>query len=354
LSGLGNLSTALVRLLDTLDDTNSNRLSHITDGKPSKRGIIGESLDTHGLGGNHLDDGSVTRLDKLGGIFNLLAGSSIDLLEEFGEFAGNVGSVTVEDGGVSSTDLTGVIQDDDLSVEGITALGGVVLGVTANVASADFLDRDVLNVESDIVTGETFDEGFVVHFHRLDFGGDVGGSKGDDHAGFDDTGFNTADGYCADTADFVDVLEGQAEGLVGRSYGGFDRVDGLEEGKALGGSSLGLLGPALEPRHVGGFLNHVLKILACCKNGGTYIAVPTRDGDEGNSLGVVSNLLDEVGSFLDNFVESGFRPLGGIHLVNGDNELLDTQGVGQQGVFTGLTVLGDTSFEFTDTSSNDH
>jgi len=26
----------------------------------------------------------------------------------------------------------------------------------------------------------------------------------------------------------------------------------------------------------------------------TYITVPTRDGDESNSLGIVSNLLDEV------------------------------------------------------------
>ena len=33
--------------------------------------------------------------------------------------------------------------------------------------------------------------------------------------------------------------------------------------------------------------------------------------------------------------------------------MLDTKGEGQEGVFTGLTVLGDTSFEFTDTSGDD-
>ena len=43
----------------------------------------------------------------------------------------------------------------------------------------------------------------------------------------------------------------------------------------------------------------------------------------------------------------------GVHLVNTDDQLLDTKGEGQEGVFTGLTVLGDTSFEFTNTSSND-
>jgi hypothetical protein len=81
--------------------------------------------------------------------------------------------------------------------------------------------------------------------------------------------------------------------------------------------------------------------------------VPARDWYEWNRLGIVANLLDEVGSLLDNFLISGLGPLGSIHLVDGNNKLSDTQGVGQQGVFTGLTILGDTSFEFTDTSSND-
>ena len=81
--------------------------------------------------------------------------------------------------------------------------------------------------------------------------------------------------------------------------------------------------------------------------------MPPRDGDESNGLGVVSNLLDEVGCLLYDFLEPVFGPFGGIHLVDGDDELLDTQGVSQKGVFTSLTILGDTSLELTDTSSND-
>lgn len=81
--------------------------------------------------------------------------------------------------------------------------------------------------------------------------------------------------------------------------------------------------------------------------------MPSRDGDESNGLGVVSNLLDEVGCLLDDFFIPRFGPFGGVHLVDGNDELLDTQGVGQKGMFTGLTILGDTSFEFTDTSGND-
>jgi hypothetical protein len=68
--------------------------------------------------------------------------------------------------------------------------------------------------------------------------------------------------------------------------------------------------------------------------------------------GVHTDFLDEVGGFLDDFVKSGLGPFGGIHLVDSDDELFDTQSVGQEGVFTSLTILGDTSFEFTDTSSN--
>lgn len=88
-----------------------------------------------------------------------------------------------------------------------------------------------------------------MHLDRLDFSGHVGRSKGDDHTGLDDTGLDTADGYCADTADLVHILERETEGLVGGSLRGLDGVDGLEEGLTLGRTGFGLLGPALVPWH---------------------------------------------------------------------------------------------------------
>ena len=45
--------------------------------------------------------------------------------------------------------------------------------------------------------------------------------------------------------------------------------------------------------------------------------------------------------------------LGGVHLVNGDDELPDTKGESEQSVLSGLTILGDTSLEFTSASGND-
>jgi hypothetical protein len=45
-----------------------------------------------------------------------------------------------------------VVQNDDLSEEVSGTLGWVVLGVTSDVTTAQLLDGDVLNVETDVVT----------------------------------------------------------------------------------------------------------------------------------------------------------------------------------------------------------
>ena len=313
--------------------------SHITDSKASKRRIVGKGFHTHGLGRHHLDNGGITRLDELGGVLDGLSSAAINLLQELGELASDVGSVAIQDGSVASTDLTRVVEDNDLGVEGISALGRVVLGVTSNVATTNLLDGNVLDIKPDIVTRKTLDKLFMVHFDGLYFSGNVGGSKGHDHTGLDNTSLNTSDGHRANTANLVHILKGKTESLVGWAGWGVNGINGLEQGLA-GGLGLGLLFPTLVPWAVGGVVNHV-------------VTVETRNGHEWDRLGVVSDLLDEVGRLLDDFVVTVLGPFGGIHLVDGDNELLDTQGVGQQRMFTGLPILGDTSFELTSTSSND-
>jgi len=340
LGGFGDLASLSIGLLHALDDTNSNGLPHVPDSESTKGRVLLVRLDTHGLGGNELDDGGVTRLQELGGGLHDLTGSSVDLLDELTELASNVGGVAVEDGCVSGTDLTGVVQDDDLGVERSGLLGGVVLGVGTDVSSPDVLDGNVLDVESDVVTGVTLGNLLVVHLDRLDFGGDVGRSKVDDHTGLDDTGLDSTDGNCSDTTNLVDVLERESEGLVGRSDRGLNGVDGLQKGLTLGDTGLGLLGPTLVPGHVGRVLQHV-------------VSVPSGDGDEGNRLGVVTDLLDESGSLLNDFLVSVLGPLAGVHLVDGDDELPDSQSESQKSVLSGLTILGDTSLEFTDTRGDD-
>jgi hypothetical protein len=134
------LATALLGLLHRLDNTDSDRLSHITNGEPTKRRIFSERLNTHGLRGDELDDSGITRLDKLGRVLDRFTRSTIDLLQELRELARNVRCVAIEHGCVASANLTGVVEDNHLSVERGSLLGGVVLRVGGDVTTANFLD----------------------------------------------------------------------------------------------------------------------------------------------------------------------------------------------------------------------
>lgn len=247
--------------------------------------------------------------------------------------------MAIEDWSVTSTDLTWVVEDDDLGVEGLGTLWWIVLGVTSDVATTNFLDGNVLDVETDVVTWKTLSELLVVHLDGLDFGGDTSWGEGNDHASLDGTGLDTADWYSANTTDLVDILKWKTEWLVSWACWWVDGIDGLEEGLASS-LGLGLLLPALVPWAVAGGVDHV-------------VAVEARDWHEWDVLGVVADLLDEVGGLLDDLVEALLRPLGGVHLVDGDDELLDTKSVGKESVLTGLAILGDTSLELTSTGSND-
>ena len=54
-----------------------------------------------------------------------------------------MGGVTIEDGGVTSANLSGVVEDDDLGVERSSLLSRVILRVGGDVSTTNILDRDV-------------------------------------------------------------------------------------------------------------------------------------------------------------------------------------------------------------------
>ena len=138
--GIFTSSSFLLFLGGSFNDTDGDGLFHVSDSESSQRRIINEGLNTHGLGGFKDDQSRVTVLDELGLFFSGLTSSSVNLGLDFSEFAGNVSSVAIEDGGVSVFNLSGVVHDDDLSEERFGFFGGIVLDITTDISSLDVLD----------------------------------------------------------------------------------------------------------------------------------------------------------------------------------------------------------------------
>lgn len=134
------MSSFLILFGGALDDSDGDGLFHVSDGESSKRRVLSEGLNAHGLGGLEDDEGRVSVLDELGLFFSGLSSSSVDLGLDLVELAGDVGSVAIEDGGIAVFDLSGVVHDDDLGEEGFDFSGGIVLGITADISSLDVLD----------------------------------------------------------------------------------------------------------------------------------------------------------------------------------------------------------------------
>jgi len=137
-----SLGTSLTRLLldDLLDDTDSDGLTHVTDGETSQRWVLVEGFNAHWLGWEQLDHGSITRLQVLWLLLGFLSGTSVDLGQELSELASNVSSVAIEDRGVTSVDLSRVVQHDDVSVYGFGFLWRIGLSSTSDVSTTDILD----------------------------------------------------------------------------------------------------------------------------------------------------------------------------------------------------------------------
>merc|ERR1719393_692662 len=165
---------------------------------------------------------------------------TVNLLLDLGKLASNVSGVAIKDGAVAVGDLSRVVKDNDLGGEVRHTCGGLVLGVGGDISSLDVLDGDVLDVEANIVSGDSLGKRLVVHLHGLDLSGQHVGGEGDDHAGLDDTSLNSAHGHCANTSDFVHILEWKSKRLVSGSGGRNDGIKSLKKSHTTGISLLPL------------------------------------------------------------------------------------------------------------------
>jgi len=321
--------------VDSLDDTDGNGLTHITNSETTKRRILSELLNNHGLGGDELDHGGITRLDAGRVVLKSLTGTTVDLGKDLSELAGDVSSVAIQNGSITVVDLTRVLHDDNLSSEVGGLCGRIVLGITANVTTTDILDGNVLDVETDVITRDSLSKLLVVHFDGLDLSSDRARSEGNNLVWLEDTSLNTTDGHCTDTTDLVDILKRDTKRLLNGTDGLRDVIKSLEEGDTVVRS-------LVVPAEVGGLLEHV-------------ITSPAGDGDERNLIRVPADLLKEGRGFLLDFIITGLAVLDrlSILLVETDDHLLHTKSEGKKSVLTGLTVLGDTSLELTSGRGDD-
>ncbi|EZA53538.1 hypothetical protein X777_07006, partial [Ooceraea biroi] len=111
------------------------------------------------------DDGGVAGLDGLRVLLGRLTGTAIALFLNLGELASDVGGVTIQHGRVAVADLTGMIENTYLRGEVSGTLGWIVLGISSNVSTTQLLNRHVLDVEANVVTGHGFLKSLVMHLH---------------------------------------------------------------------------------------------------------------------------------------------------------------------------------------------
>merc|ERR1712168_1001104 len=160
--------------------------------------------------------------------------TTVNLLLDLSKLASNVCCMAIQDWAVSIGHLSRMIQHDDLSSEVLHTRCWLVLRVRGDISSLDILDRHVLDVKSNIVSGGGLWEGLMVHLHRLHLSGQLVGGKSDNHAGLDDSSLDTAHWDCSNTSNFVNILKGEPERLVCRSLWWNDGIKSLEEGSAVG------------------------------------------------------------------------------------------------------------------------
>jgi hypothetical protein len=114
--------------------------------------------------------------------------------------------MAIQNRGISILNLTGVIKNDNLSKEGNSFSGWVCFSVTGNISSFNFFNRNIFDIETDVVTWDGFSQLFVMHFNGFNICGLIRGGEVDGHTGFEDSGFDSSDGDSSDTTDFVDIL----------------------------------------------------------------------------------------------------------------------------------------------------
>ena len=315
--GLGDLS----KHLQTVGVHNSNT---------AKGGALGEGLKEERSGGLELDLGGL-ELRKLRGVLELGATGLLGLLpQDLGHLACNLGGTGEDDGAVAGLEDTGVLLDDNHGAEGLDRRQSTLGLLVDDVSGGDLLFLgDTLDGHTDGVTGAGGLKDLLVLLdgeHLLT--GEAGGGNTDDITRLEGTLLDGTGDDLAYTLDVVDIGDGKAERLVRETLRGSDEVvQGIKKGEAgnlLLGTAVGL--PSLVPGGLVGLLDEV-------------VAVEAGVGDEGDLLRLEADHLEHLNELVLDLVKTTLVPAAGVHLVDADDDLLNSEEVEETGVLAGLALL---------------
>uniref|UniRef100_A0ABI7WP34 Uncharacterized protein n=1 Tax=Felis catus TaxID=9685 RepID=A0ABI7WP34_FELCA len=197
-----------------------------------------------------------------------------------------------------------MVQDNHQSWEASCFHWWVIFAVTSHSATTNIFDRYVLDTEAHVVPRKSLTQSFMVHFNRLYFSCNTDWRKSDHQACLKDTGLHSTHRDSTNTTNFVDILEGQTQGLVSWTSRWQNAIQSSKQRGSTGIATLHLTFHPLNQWHASTWFQHA-------------VTIPTRNWHQCYGVGVVANFLHVATDFLNDFLVSllAVGGLSGIHFV---------------------------------------
>ena len=278
LGRLGDLAAPQLPSCPLLGWPHSNCRFHVTCSKKAQGTRVRKLLKTHGLARNHINDGSITKFQEFGAIFQLFPRAMINLLLQLSKFASNMNCVTIQHRGLSSTDLAWMVQNNHLSWEASCFHWWVILLLPATMLWRTSL-ADTFLTWKPTLPRKGFIQCLMVRFIRLHFSCYNAWSKGDYQARCENTSLHSTRRGSTDATNFIDILAGQIQGLVKWASWWQDAIQSFKQGGSTGIDIHVGDFPPLEPWHVNTWLQHL-------------VTIPARNWHKCYCVGFVANFLN--------------------------------------------------------------
>mmetsp|Transcript_16243 Transcript_16243/g.24077 ORF Transcript_16243/g.24077 Transcript_16243/m.24077 type:complete len:443 (+) Transcript_16243:82-1410(+) len=274
---------------------------------------------------------SILKLRQFRGVVNLGTTSLLGLLpQDLGHLACNLGSSAEDNWAVTRLENTGVLLYGNHGVERFDGQELTLLLYVDDITGLNLLVlADTLDGETNRVTGSSGIELLLVLFDGENLLSlKTGGNDTNLITRLEGSLLNGTADDLTNTLDVVNVGDGKTDRKLRVTLGCLDEVvQALNKSE----TSDGLLGvdvgsPSLVPGSLIGLLDKV-------------VSVESRVWDEGNLLWLEANHLKHLYEFVLDLSETTLVPAAGVHFVDSNNDLLNSEKVKKTGVLTGLSLL---------------